>query len=154
MTAEQLSDRIEIDDLLTRYATGVDRRDWDLWESCFTPDAFIDYSAFGGTKGTVAEVRRWLEDVMTRFPMSQHLVVNREIRIAGDTATCRSAFYNPMALPTGRGDERQLFFCGGYYCDELVRTAEGWRIRARVEEFSYSTMTQPILQAKPAGASS
>jgi 3-phenylpropionate/cinnamic acid dioxygenase small subunit len=154
MTLEELADRIEIDDLLTRYATGVDRRDWDLWESCFTADAHIDYSAFGGTKGGVKDVRRWLEDVMVRFPMSQHLVMNREVAIDGDSATARSAFYNPMAVPTGRGDERQLFFCGGYYCDKLKRTRDGWRIAERVEEFSYSTMTQPTLQVKPAEAKS
>jgi 3-phenylpropionate/cinnamic acid dioxygenase small subunit len=154
MQLEEIADRIEIDDLLTRYATGVDRRDWDLWETCFTPDAHIDYSAFGGTKGGVQEVRRWLDEVMVRFPMSQHMVMNREVAITGDTATARSGFYNPMALPTGRGDERQLFFCGGYYCDKLVRTPQGWRIRERVEEFSYSTMTQPTLQVKPAGSTS
>jgi 3-phenylpropionate/cinnamic acid dioxygenase small subunit len=154
MTLQEISDRIEIDDLLTRYATGVDRRDWDLWETCFTPDAHIDYTAFGGIKGDVREVRRWLAETMVRFPMSQHLVINREVAIDGDTATCRSGFYNPMAVPTGQGDERMLFFCGGYYCDKLERTAAGWRIRERVEEFSYSTMTQPTLKVKPAAAKS
>ena len=51
MTLQEISDRIEIDDLLTRYATGVDRKDWDLWETCFTDDARIDYTAFGGIAG-------------------------------------------------------------------------------------------------------
>src|SRR5262245_59329011 len=67
MTLQEIADRIEIDDLLTRYATGVDRRDWDLWETCFTPDAHIDYTAFGGIKGDVREVRRWLAETMVRF---------------------------------------------------------------------------------------
>ena len=39
LSLQELSDRIEIDDLLTRYAVGVDRKDWDLWETCFTHDA-------------------------------------------------------------------------------------------------------------------
>ena len=43
LSLQEISDRLEIDDLLTRYATGVDRKDWDLWETCFTSDAFIDY---------------------------------------------------------------------------------------------------------------
>lgn len=140
-----LADRLAIDDLLTRYATGVDRRDWSLWESCFTSDARIDYTAFGGIAGSVPEVRAWLESVMPRFEMSQHLVVNREVTIEGDTATSRAAFFNPMALTTPEG--RVLFFDGGYYRDRLVRTQDGWRIRERIEEFSYSTRLAPLLPA-------
>jgi len=144
MSPQQIADRLEIDDLLTRYATGVDRKQWDLWESCFTEDAFIDYSAFGGTKGNVKDVRRWLEETMAGFPMTQHLVANKEIHIEGDTATARSMFYNPMAVASPDGPP-SLFICGGYYHDEILRTPEGWRIRKRVEEFGYNTMTQALL---------
>ena len=38
---ETLADRIAIDDVLTRYATAVDARDWDLYRSVFTADAVI-----------------------------------------------------------------------------------------------------------------
>lgn len=145
VTPEHLADRLAIDDLLTRYATAVDRRDWDLWESCFTPDARIDYTAFGGIAGPVKQVRAWLETVMPRFEMSQHLVVNRDVTIEGDTARSRAAFFNPMALSTPEG--RMLFFDGGYYVDRLVRTPAGWRIWQRVEEFSYSTRLAPLLAA-------
>jgi len=31
MTLQEIAGRIEIDDLLTRYATAVDTRDWDLY---------------------------------------------------------------------------------------------------------------------------
>tara|TARA_B100000809_G_scaffold24453_1_gene21389 strand:- start:303 stop:518 length:216 start_codon:yes stop_codon:yes gene_type:complete len=43
-----LADRLEIGDLITRYATAVDRRDWDLYRSVFTTDAEIDYTSAGG----------------------------------------------------------------------------------------------------------
>lgn len=145
LTLEEISDRFEIDDLLTRYATAVDQRDWALYESCFTEDAFIDYTSAGGIKGTRADVRAWLEKTMEMFPMSQHLAGNRDIRIDGDTATARSVFYNPMALAPGSKEPR-LFFEGGYYNDELVRTPDGWKIRQRVEESSYSTMRQKRLE--------
>ncbi len=148
MSLEELSDRLEIDDLLTRYATGVDRKDWDLWESCFTADARIDYTAFGGICGGVAEVRAWLEKTMAMFPMSQHMILNKEIAISGDTATSRAGFYNPMSLPIEDGENRLLFFEGGYYCDRLVRTEDGWKIRERIEEFGYSTRLNPQLKPK------
>ena len=58
---QNLIDRSEIDDLLIRYATAVDTKDWDLWETCFTDDAFVDYESAGGIKGKRPEVRAWLE---------------------------------------------------------------------------------------------
>jgi hypothetical protein len=138
MTPTEVADRIEIDDLLTRYAIAVDAKDWALYESCFTPDAYIDYTASGGIKGTLTEVRQWLSEVMPVFAMTQHLVTNRRVTLDGDTATSRSYFFNPLGLPdTKRG--MILYFDGGYYNDRLVRTEDGWRISQRIEEAAYST---------------
>jgi hypothetical protein len=94
----------------------------------------------------VKEVRAWLEKTMVMFETSQHMVINRELVIDGDTATCRSGFYNPMTLAQPGDGPKLLWFDGGYYCDELVRTRDGWRIKRRVEEFSYSTRTMKLLR--------
>lgn len=145
---EEIADRLEIDDLLTRYATAVDRKDWDLYASCFTPDATIDYTSAGGVKGRLPEVVRWLSETLARFPVTQHLVTNRDIRIDGDRATSRSGFYNPMGLPSRSGAGVRLFFEGGYYEDRLVRTREGWRIEERIEESVYSTLRQPVFRTE------
>ncbi len=143
MTLQQIADRIEIDDLLTRYATAVDNKDWELYATCFTPDAFIDYSSAGGAKGPMPEVKQWLAEVMPMFPMTQHLVVNKVVAIDGDHATARSAVFNPMGLPDGDG--LQLFFDGAYYNDKLVRTPDGWRISERIEVTSYSTRLNRLM---------
>ena len=50
---DALTDRLAIEDLLTRYATAVDQRDWDLYRSVFAADAEVDYTPAGGTAGTV-----------------------------------------------------------------------------------------------------
>jgi 3-phenylpropionate/cinnamic acid dioxygenase small subunit len=78
---QELLDRREIDDLLIRYATAVDTKDWDLWETCFTEDAFVDYESAGGIKGKRPEVRSWLEKTLVMFPMTQHVVSNRVVEI-------------------------------------------------------------------------
>jgi len=148
MTLQDIADRIEIDDLLTRYATALDAKDWDLWSSCFTPGAFIDYTAAGGVKGALPEVRQWLTTVLAGFPMTQHLVTNRAVRIQGDTATCRSCLFNPMGVPDN--DRLMVFFEGGYYNDKLVRTADGWRIAERIEEPTFSTRLNRVL-LRPVG---
>ena len=41
---DALADRLAIEDLLTRYATAVDRQDWNLYRSVFTADAEVDLS--------------------------------------------------------------------------------------------------------------
>jgi 3-phenylpropionate/cinnamic acid dioxygenase small subunit len=133
---QDLADRIEIDDLLTRYATAVDTRDWDLYQTVFTPDALIDYTSSGGIRGTLAEVTEWLSDALSGFSMSQHLVTNRDIRVAGDTATSRSYFYNPMGR-TKRDGTLALMFVGGYYRDQLRRTGDGWRIAERIQDTAW-----------------
>ena len=56
MDRQALADRIAAEDLLTRYATAVDRRDWEQYRSIFTADAEIDYTSAGGIAGTVDEV--------------------------------------------------------------------------------------------------
>ena len=142
---QELLDRREIDDLLIRYATAVDTKDWDLWETCFTEDAFVDYESAGGIKGKRPEVRCWLEKTLVMFPMTQHVVSNRVVEIEGDNATARSVFYNPMGL--AQGESRQmLFFDGGYYNDKLFKTDAGWKIVERIEESSYSTRLSEVMK--------
>ena len=51
MDVQTLADRIEINDLLTRYAHAVDSKDWALYRTVFTNDAHIDYESAGGIKG-------------------------------------------------------------------------------------------------------
>lgn len=137
MTRE-IDDRIEIDDLLTRYATAVDTRDWDLYQTVFTADAVIDYTSSGGIRGELPEVTKWLSDALSIFSMSQHMVTNRDIRVAGDMATSRSYFYNPMGC-TKRDGTLDLMFVGGYYRDQLRRTGDGWRITERIQDTAWSS---------------
>jgi 3-phenylpropionate/cinnamic acid dioxygenase small subunit len=141
-----VEDRLEIDDLLTRYTVAIDNKDWDLLATCFTPDAHIDYSASGGTEGKYPEVAAWLGETLAAFPMTQHFCTNRTVTLAADTATVRSYFYNPMGFPDAEG--QKLMFVGGYYNDRIVRTADGWRIAERIEEMAWMD-TRPASSPAP-----
>jgi 3-phenylpropionate/cinnamic acid dioxygenase small subunit len=143
VTLAEIADRLAIDDLLTRYAFAVDAKDWDLYASCFTTDARIDYTASGGIAGTLPEVRAWLAEVMDFFPICQHVVANRTIVVAGDSATSRSYLFNPMVV--GERETGGLFLEGGVYRDRIARTADGWRIAERIEEASWSTRRHAIM---------
>lgn len=142
LTAEEISDRFEIDDLLTRYTIAIDTKDWDLLGTVYTPDAFIDYSASGGGKGQYPEVAAWLAETLALFPMTQHFCTNRRITLDGDSATGRAYFYNPMGSADGKGGLK-LFYVGGYYNDRFVRTPEGWRIAERIEEMAFMDTGRP-----------
>jgi 3-phenylpropionate/cinnamic acid dioxygenase small subunit len=131
-----VADRLEIQDLLTRYCRAIDTRAWDLLDTVFTPDATVDYTAAGGVRGSFPEVKAWLAEVLPRFAMTQHLVTNHDIRVDGDRATSRVYVYNPMGTRNAAGG-LDLFFFGGYYNDRLVRTPAGWRIVERIEETAF-----------------
>jgi len=132
MDMQTLGDRLEINDLLTRYAHSVDSKDWTLYRSVFTDDAFIDYESAGGIKGDREAVADWLEKTMAGFPMTQHLISNIDVKIDGDRASVRAMFYNPMGMPSGK-----TFWCGGFYNHSLVRTADGWKSQRLIEESSW-----------------
>ena len=44
-------DRQDISEVLVRYATGIDRRDWPLFRTVFTDDCELDYGEIGTWHG-------------------------------------------------------------------------------------------------------
>ena len=133
LTLEQLSDRFEIQDLVTRYAIAIDTEDWDLLDTVFLPDAWVDYESSGGIKGHYPEVRSWLAKVLPNLKNKMHMVAAPHVKkLDGDTASTRTYLHNPNSFPKADG---QPFYMtvSGYYEDELVRTDDGWRIAKRVE---------------------
>jgi len=130
---QQISDRVEIDDLLTRYTRAIDTGEWDRLDSVFTSDAFIDYTSTGGIAGEYPTVKAWLAEMLPMFPRRHHLIAQREVSVDGDVAAVTAYFFNPMVLPQEDGTER-LWEFGGYYRHKLVRTPQGWRSRELVEE--------------------
>ena len=129
MDLQALSDKLEINELLARYARGVDTKDWELWRSVFLPDATLDYSSVGIPVGSRDEVGAIFEQGLKVVPMTQHFISNVEVDLDGDRAKVRALFYNPMQLP----GMAQLSYCGGYYVHDMVRTTDGWKSERLVE---------------------
>ena len=136
LTLQQISDRLEIEQLIVDYANAIDSRNFDALDQVFTQDAYIDYRAMGGIDGRYPEVKAWLKPALDKFPSYSHLVGNIAIKVTGDTADARTLCFNPMVIDLG-GGKNQVMFLGLWYVDKLIRTSEGWRMTERVEERCY-----------------
>ena len=118
--------RQDIAEVLVRYASGIDGRDWDRFRSCFTDDCHCDYGDVGVWDGV---------DAITEFMIASHAdaghtmhrITNQAITVAGDAATSRT-YVDAIILATdGQSGANAI----GFYDDELVRGESGWRIATR-----------------------
>jgi 3-phenylpropionate/cinnamic acid dioxygenase small subunit len=141
-TPDELIDRLEINDLLTRYTQAIDEQNWDLLDTVFVPDAKVDYTSSGGIAGTYPEARKWLSEVLPMFSATAHYISNSRVELDGDSARAVTAVYNPMFMRMPDGSEH-TFTVGAYYHDDLVRTSEGWRIATRREEQAFMQGSLP-----------
>lgn len=125
-----MDERRAVEDVLIAYANALDARDWAALTELFTNDAEVDYSAEGGpvchgADEVIADCERDFEGL----DVTHHLMGNILVEVEGETATATSlvqAWHYRADAPGGSG----LLLAGGYE-DELVRTADGWRIRRR-----------------------
>lgn len=129
MDLQALSDKLEIQEQLARYARGVDTRDWDLFKSVFTDDALLDYSSAGIPAGPRDQIAAIFEQAFTGIAMAQHFITNIEIELDGDSARVRAMFLNPMQI-AGMAEQST---CGGHYVHDFVRTPAGWKSAKVVE---------------------
>jgi hypothetical protein len=54
--------RQDIADVLVRYASGIDGRDWELFRSCFADRCEVDYGDIGSWHGADA-ITTWMREV-------------------------------------------------------------------------------------------
>ena len=120
MSTSALSDRVEIEDCLARYAAAVDRHDWDLLDTVFLPDAPCDYSEIAPFKGTATELKAWLASHMPPSGIYYHLMGTARVTLEGDTAQVVTACLNPMPIGAGA-----MSLLGHWYRDSMVRTDDG-----------------------------
>lgn len=122
-------DRLDIQDVLIRYCTGLDSRQWALLEEVFTTDAEADFGALGGRHLGVEAIADFVRGVLQGCDATQHLLGNFDVAVDGDRATASCYFQAQHVLLGGSGGHTYLV--GGSYRDRLARSAAGWRITYR-----------------------
>lgn len=121
-----MNDHHQISDLLIRYATGIDRRDWPLLRTVFTTDCVLDYGEIGNWHGVDA-VTEFMEQAHAMAGQTLHRITNVVVAVDGDRATARSYVDGLIMAADGASGVN----AAGFYDDEVVRTAEGWRVARR-----------------------
>ena len=127
LTLQQISDRLEIEDLIRRYSVAIDGQNWSLLDEVFTADAHIDYAEIAGFESHDREqFKQWLTEGLSPFRDRYfHMCVPNEINVDGDSATAVVQCFNPMTM-----HDRKVIFAH-WYRDAMVRTPDGWRISRR-----------------------
>jgi 3-phenylpropionate/cinnamic acid dioxygenase small subunit len=119
-------DRQDITDVLLRYATGIDRRDWALFRTVFTEDCVMEYGEIGTWNGVDA-VTEFMEQSHGMAGHTLHRLTNVTITVTGDSATSRTYVDALILAPDNTSGVNAV----GFYDDDLVRTGAGWRVRHR-----------------------
>jgi uncharacterized protein (TIGR02246 family) len=123
---DERADKHDITEVVVRYATGIDTRDWDLFRTCFTDDVFAEYEGIATWRGA-DEITESMTTSHAGMGHTMHQLSNIVVNVDGDTATARSYVDAIlMAADGGSGLNPR-----GFYDDELVRTSGGWRIAHR-----------------------
>lgn len=139
---EALEHRAEIANVLCRYATGIDRRQWDSFRRCFGPVVRINLFRTGGWVVVDRdELVRRVRHVFEMYDATQHLSTNHQIEINGDEASASStlnATHHIRGEPGGQFHQQV-----GYYEHRLTRR-DGWRIDSIEQVGSWQRGNQTI----------
>lgn len=126
MTAEEALAKQEIAEVLVRYATGIDSRDWPLFRTCFTADVRGEYEGLPVWDG-VDVIAEYMEEVHAPMGHTLHRLSNLAIEVDGMTATARTYVDAILMAADGASGVNAI----GFYDDELVSGLDGWQITRR-----------------------
>ena len=118
-TCRDRQDRQDITDVLLRYATGIDRRDWPLFRTVFTDDCELDYGEIGAWHGVDA-VTEFMEQAHAMAGHTMHRMTNQVITVDGDRAEARTYVDGLIMLADNKSGVNAV----GFYDDDIVRTAD------------------------------
>ena len=89
MSDQLTADRIALQDVMLKYAAGVDERDMDLYRSCFADD--LEVLGFGeqAVNGADAWVD-YVREALKQYGPTQHMLGPQLATVNGDTAHART----------------------------------------------------------------
>ena len=126
---QNLLDKVEINDLVTRFTRALDIQNWDMFRSCFVDEIELDFEDSTGQPATTKKTEDFVAFGRSSLKglKTQHHSFNHEITFDKDRAVCISSIFVMHHCPNSYGEN--LFNMHGYYTMSLVRSPEGWKIQ-------------------------
>lgn len=119
-----MDDRLAVQEVMLRYAAGVDERDFETYAAVFTEDVEV----IGFDAGPIVGREAWVgyvKDALEHFDATQHMLGPTLASVDGDRAHCRTDL---QALHERAGQTDGLFVLWATYETDMVRTTDGWKI--------------------------
>ncbi len=118
--------RAAVSEVLVRYATGIDRRDWELFRTCFTEDCDADYGDIGVWHGADV-LTGWMRETHALCGRTLHRITN-EVMTPHDRGVGSRCYVDALVMGADNMTGTQAI---GYYDDVLVRASGEWKIARR-----------------------
>lgn len=142
-----LLDRLAIMEVVNSIAVDTDLRDWAAVRACFADDVAVDYTSLnGGSPATMPAsdlIAGW-QATLDGFQATHHKLTNHRISILSDTATCLVYVHATHYLPNPFGGA--LWTVGGHYSYDLIRTAQGWKVRSMTFTATWGDGNQRLVE--------
>ncbi len=144
---EELADRMEIIDVITRYVHALDDLDIDALDSVFTADCMFDLTSAGAMRGQWASiVKPFFASMHKSFKHDFHYFTNSRITFVDQARTqarVRHKVVNPcVVVRDGKEFHHQIH---GTYDDLFVRKPEGWRVQERTWNMGWISGDNPYV---------
>ena len=136
-----VTDLVEFHDIAQlkyRYLRALDTHDWDLMASCFVENARVWYSggalSCDGRDNIIEMLRSFIDDSF----ISSHVVMHPEIKLTSPTTAegiwrlqdiVHFLAPNP-AFTVAKIEGGEEMTGAGYYYDDYVKTADGWKFQS------------------------
>jgi ketosteroid isomerase-like protein len=139
---EDVADRLELQELVHRYAQAVDRADGAAVADLFVTDGvLIMYGERGSEDPTSVrrgkhEIARAINSLADRYLATAHLIGNHVPLVHGDQATAETRCEAHHVQANSEGARDTILFLR--YYDRCVRQANGWRFFRRELRVDFS----------------
>jgi hypothetical protein len=134
-------DKLEIQQLIARFATSFDVKDWDGLHACFTESLYTDYSDLRGTPPqtiSAGEYVRQRRESLDHLKL-HHLVGNYEIDFTDSrSATCRAS------MVVWRRTDEEEFTSHCIYSFQLAKQASDWKISGITQKVLWNEGTSSV----------
>ena len=120
-----MSDEAAIQQVINRYTDGCNRQDWPQVMATFVGDGV--WEVRGNPIKGHANIQPAMAGFLTQMDYFTQSASASVIEVAGDRATARTTI-RECGKFAGRDEALEVL---GWYADQLVRTAEGWKFARR-----------------------